>query len=116
MSETIRALVPRDSGDKSYRAGLEELSVDDLPAGDVLVDVEYSDLNYKDGLAVTGRGKIVRTLPLVPGIGPALSLRIVEFRERHGPFHRVEDVLKVRGIGEKSFQKIKPYLKVSKRS
>lgn len=68
MSETFRALVLRDSGDQTYRAGFEDLTVDDLPEGDVLVDVEYSDLNYKDGLAVTGKGRIVRALPLVPGI------------------------------------------------
>ncbi len=49
----------------------------------------------------------------VPGIGPALAKRIIEFRESHGPFRRVEDLLKIRGIGEKSFQKLKPYLTVS---
>ena len=49
----------------------EVATVDDarLPAGDVLIDVSYSSLNYKDGLAVTGRGKIVRgEFPFVPGI------------------------------------------------
>lgn len=40
----------------------------DLPEGDVLVDVAYSSLNYKDGLAVTGLGKIIRQFPMVPGI------------------------------------------------
>ena len=40
----------------------------DLPPGDVLVAVQYSSLNFKDGLAVTGKGKIVRQYPLVPGI------------------------------------------------
>lgn len=67
-SDTFRALVLRDAGGRSYRAGFEDLAVEDLPEGDVLVDVEYSDLNYKDGLAVTGKGKIVRKLPLVPGV------------------------------------------------
>jgi comEA protein len=50
----------------------------------------------------------------IPGIGKTLAQRIVEFREDHGPFSRVEDLMKVKGIGEKSFQKIRPYLKVSK--
>eukprot|EP01030_Chromulinospumella_sphaerica_P014290 gene14290-14083_t len=40
----------------------------DLPAGDVLVQVDYSSLNYKDAMAVTGTGKIVRQFPMVPGI------------------------------------------------
>jgi competence protein ComEA len=51
-------------------------------------------------------------LTSVPGIGKTLAQRIVEFREQHGPFKRVEDLMKVKGIGEKSFEKIRPYVKV----
>ena len=51
----------------------------------------------------------------IPGIGPSLAKRIVEFRNENGNFRRVEDLLKVRGIGEKSFQKIRPYVTVSKK-
>ena len=68
MTDTFRALVLRETEGGKYAARLEQLMVDDLPAGDVLVAVDCSDLNYKDGLAVTGRGKIARVLPLVPGI------------------------------------------------
>ena len=50
----------------------------------------------------------------IKGIGPALADRIVEFRKEHGPFRRVEDILKVRGVGEKSLAKLKPHLKVGK--
>ncbi len=46
------------------------------------------------------------------GIGPALARRIVEFREKHGPFRRVEDLLVVRGIGAKKWKVIRPYLRV----
>jgi comEA protein len=53
-------------------------------------------------------------LTRVPGIGPALAKRIVQFRDQHGPFQRVEDIMKVRGIGEKSFLKLRPYLVVQK--
>lgn len=49
-------------------AEVRMLSDDELPAGEVLVAVEYSSLNYKDGMAVTGNGKIVRAFPMVPGI------------------------------------------------
>jgi competence protein ComEA len=55
-------------------------------------------------------------LRAVPGIGPALSERIVKFREENGPFRRVDDLLKVRGIGEKSLEKMRPYLTVSEPS
>lgn len=49
-------------------ASIRELPWDALPPGDVLVRVAYSSLNYKDGLAVTGQGKVVRSFPMVPGI------------------------------------------------
>jgi acrylyl-CoA reductase (NADPH) len=49
-------------------ASVREISIGEMPAGDVLVKVAYSSLNYKDGLAVTGRGKVIRQFPMVPGI------------------------------------------------
>ena len=47
---------------------LGQLSDQDLPEGDVTVDVAWSSLNYKDGLAVTGKGRIMRSFPMVAGI------------------------------------------------
>ncbi|MEO1228659.1 MAG: MDR family oxidoreductase [Myxococcota bacterium] len=47
---------------------LRDVPESELPEGDVLIDVHYSTLNYKDALALTGRGKIVRSFPMVPGI------------------------------------------------
>lgn len=67
MSESFRALVV-DQSDGAYTATLRTLTLDDLPEGDVLVRVAYSSLNYKDGLAITNRGPIIRTFPFVPGI------------------------------------------------
>jgi len=54
--------------DKKTVATLGPLDDSQLPAGDVTVRVEYSSLNFKDALAVTGRGAIVKNWPLVPGI------------------------------------------------
>ncbi len=68
MSDTFKSLVlTQDDAGKTI-AEVRQLTNDDLPEGDVLVAVDYSSLNYKDGLAITGKGKIVRTWPLVPGI------------------------------------------------
>ncbi len=69
MTETFRALVARET-DGKVACGFEDLTVDDLPGdGDAVVSVSYSTLNYKDGLAVGGnRGKVMRSLPMVPGI------------------------------------------------
>lgn len=50
------------------RAGFEDLTLDDLSPGDVVVRVTHSDINYKDALAATGAGKILRKYPLVGGI------------------------------------------------
>lgn len=67
MSDTFTALVLRET-DHGPVGALEQLSDADLPEGDVTVDVEYSSLNYKDGLALTGKGRVVRSYPMVPGI------------------------------------------------
>lgn len=60
--------------DAGFRASVESLTDERLPAladGDVLLAVEYSTLNYKDGLALTNRGPVVRLWPMVPGIDGA---------------------------------------------
>lgn len=68
MSEKqFRALLLRES-EGNISAEIEYLNDEDLPEGDVLVEVNYSSLNYKDGLALTGKGKIIREFPMVPGI------------------------------------------------
>lgn len=54
--------------DDTYRAELADVDEADLPEGDVKIDVSYSTLNYKDGLAITGKGPVVRRFPMVPGI------------------------------------------------
>jgi acrylyl-CoA reductase (NADPH) len=64
---TISAIVAREVDGRSH-AELTQLDDDELGEGDVTVAVQYSSLNYKDGLAVTGRGRIVRHFPMVCGV------------------------------------------------
>ena len=59
-------LIEKDEA--GYRAGIREIDDGQLPDGDVTVRVAYSTLNYKDGLAITGKGPVVRRFPMVPGI------------------------------------------------
>ncbi|HMW19221.1 MAG TPA: MDR family oxidoreductase [Nitrospira sp.] len=59
-------LIERD--DAGYRANLRDIDDAQLPDGDVTVRVSHSTLNYKDGLAITGKGPVVRRFPMVPGI------------------------------------------------
>jgi acrylyl-CoA reductase (NADPH) len=64
----FRALMLSQDGQKKTHAELLQLDEAQLPEGDVTLRVEYSSLNYKDALAVTGRGAILKKWPLVPGI------------------------------------------------
>lgn len=57
--------------DAGYRAGIESMRVDELSPGDVLIKTAYSSVNYKDALAGTGKGKILRRFPLNGGIDVA---------------------------------------------
>ncbi len=64
----FKAILLSQTEDKLTRAELLDLDESRLPDRDVTVAVEYSTLNFKDALAITGRGAIVRSWPLVPGI------------------------------------------------
>ena len=57
-----------DKTDAGQTARVVELEDDRLPEGDVTIAIDYSTLNYKDGLAITGKGPVVRKWPMVPGI------------------------------------------------
>ncbi len=93
MTETIRAIVARDN-DGRVSGQVEELSLDQLPDEDVLVGIDYSTLNYKDGLAVSGKGKICRSLPMVCGIDLAGS--VLESRSKD---YKPGDRVLVNGYG-----------------
>jgi acrylyl-CoA reductase (NADPH) len=80
--------------DKGYRAELDQLEESALPVGDVRVRVHYSTLNYKDGLAITGKGPVVRSFPMVPGIDFA-----GEVLESTSPEFKVGDAVLLNGWG-----------------
>ena len=70
--------------DGNIVAGFEELNIDDLTEGNVVIKVSHSTINYKDALAATGTGKILRRYPLVGGIdlaGTVVSSEDDEFAE-----------------------------------
>lgn len=64
----FKALILTKHEDKSVTAAIEDVAEDRLPAGDVLVDIEYSTINYKDGLIIHNKAPLVRDFPHVPGV------------------------------------------------
>lgn len=77
-----------------YRASLQDIDEAQLPAGDVTVRVAYSTLNYKDGLAITGKAPVVRKFPMVPGIDLAGTVEASSH-----PDYRAGDAVVLNGWG-----------------
>jgi len=70
-SKTFKAMVVQEKTDGTYTRRIAEKSLDDLPAGEVLVRVHYSSLNYKDGLSATGHRGVTKNYPHTPGVDAA---------------------------------------------
>ena len=71
IPSSFRAFRIHADGGKTHRAGIESVALEDLSPGEVVVKAAYSSVNYKDALAGTGKGKILRRFPLVGGIDVA---------------------------------------------
>jgi len=68
---TFKALVVEKGSDRQFVRAIRERAIDDLPAGDLLLRVRYSSLNYKDALSATGHPGVTRQFPHTPGIDAA---------------------------------------------
>ena len=62
------------------------------------------------GLALDLNNATAEDLDALPGIGPALAKRIIDYRQAHGPFKKIDDLENVSGIGPKKLEKVKPYV------
>lgn len=92
----MQALILEQQDGKTL-ASVQPLDENQLPEGDVTVDVHWSSLNYKDALAITGKGKIIRNFPMIPGIDFAGTVRHSEDPR----FHAGQEVLLTGwGVGE----------------
>ena len=84
MSETFKAILVSRDADKKQSVDVVDLTEADLMEGDVTVAVEATTVNYKDGLAITGKAPVVRRWPLVPGIdfaGTVISSSHADWRK-----------------------------------
>ena len=68
MEDRFKGILLTRDENKVMSVNVTELGLDDLMEGDVVVEVEWTTINYKDGLAITGKGPVVRRWPMVPGI------------------------------------------------
>src|ERR1700752_4469926 len=97
MAETFKALVVDRDSDKKQFVEVRDLTLADLMEGDVIVRVRHSTVNYKDGLAITGKLPVVRRWPMIPGIdfcGEVVSSENPEFKPGD------EVILNGWGVGE----------------
>lgn len=94
IPQTFTALLIEEAGGGKPQAALKSLRIEDLPDNDVLVEVAFSSLNYKDGLAISGKGRIARRLPMLGGID--LAGAVLESRN---PAWKVGDQVMVNGWG-----------------
>ncbi len=83
-----------EKDEAGYRASLKDVDESQLPEGDVTVRVSHSTLNYKDGLAITGRGPVVRKFPMVPGVDLVGTVE-----ESSHPAYKIGDAVLLNGWG-----------------
>ena len=93
----FKAILITKDDTSGYKAALQQVDESTLPEGDVTVRVEWSTLNYKDGLAITGKSPVVRRFPMIPGIDFAGTVT-----ESSNPAWKVGDhvILNGWGVGE----------------
>jgi putative YhdH/YhfP family quinone oxidoreductase len=91
--QTFDALVVEES-EIGLLSGIRRLRVEDLPEGELLIEVAYSSMNYKDALACSANGNVVKTYPFVPGI----DLAGVVVESSDGSFRKGDEVV-VTGFG-----------------
>lgn len=93
---------------------VREFSADVSGADGITVYVGGKDRTFSPMVIIDLNNSPRDSLELVPGIGPAFAARIVAYRDSSGGFLTKEDLMKIRGIGAKSYLRIEPYITVGK--
>ena len=97
MKDRFKGILLTRDEEKKMSVNVAELTLDDLMDGDVVVEVEWTTVNYKDGLAITGKAPVVRRWPMVPGIDCAGTI-VSSQNDRFRPGDKV--ILNGFGVGE----------------
>ena len=92
-------IVNKDKENKQFNKFID-LKIDDLMEGNIIIEVKYSSLNYKDGLAITGNSPIIKSWPMIPGID--FCGRVIESNDsEYNAGDKV--ILTGWGVGEKHY-------------
>src|SRR3954468_24494901 len=89
LPERFKAMVVAETAEKQFVREIKEKAISELPAGELIVEVKYSALNYKDALSATGNKGITRKYPHTPGIDAAGTVEI----SRHEDFAVGDEVI-----------------------
>ncbi len=87
--KTFKALVVEETSDGEFKKSIQERSVSDLPDNDLLIEVHYSSLNYKDAMSASGNKRITKNYPHTPGIDAAG----VVVSDKSGTFEKGQEVV-----------------------
>lgn len=82
LPQSFKAMVVRETEEKKFPREITQRTIEDLPQGDLVIEVQYSSLNYKDALSATGNKGVTRKYPHTPGIdaaGTVVESRVSEF-------------------------------------
>src|ERR1044071_3459140 len=71
LPQKFKAMVVSETAEKTFPRDIRERALSDLPAGELIIEVKYSSLNYKDALSATGNKGVTRKYPHTPGIDAA---------------------------------------------
>jgi|GEM_PF-1005570 len=91
---------------KAHRVDQKDVPVMDRT---VEIQVEGAEFNHKTIILNDADRQELESLP---GVGPVIAARIIEYRERHGGFNALEELIEVKGIGQQTVERLKPYLKL----
>jgi competence protein ComEA len=111
---TLAAVLAQAGGAKPQEHGATELSsgarVEVTGEGQCRLGRMSGPQLLTLGLALDINQATAADLEALPGIGPALAKRIIDYRQAHGPFQKIDDLEQVSGIGPKKLEKLKPYV------
>lgn len=108
-ADMLNLAAPVSDGEKIYVPSRADLRSGEA-VGTAAWTAEYRPAGSETVSRVNPNTASLEALERIPGIGPSLARRIADYRKRHGPFQRLEDLKKVSGIGDRKFEEMKEFL------